>query len=1772
MSLGHESEQHRGWTQGRPHPTIPEATFIAGAAVHQAHIASGVAAQAASQAEFYQAQAYEARGAAHALHETMIRREHEYVAAANALRHEAEQQVLGAQTQVEDILRDIESRMPAVTQNIRAEVQGQAEAWASQRMQEHAVNVETQASAALERQRLTILDQARAEVNARDQRIANLEEQNARLLEALSSQPLQARTATMSRLAQETPVDDISGLTTPKSVIQKANQPGGAHNGPPEVPYSWVEPPPGLSGISTAGIPTSPQQGELTALIEQVRCLRDHLATQVVAQAAVPIPAPPMIPPGVQLRGAAGGAPPNPSQGGGSPSRRNSDRKAPPPLWPLRMANPDGDDDDPDSSEDGDDSSSDDEESPNSKGQPSAPPECRICGGYHDEVNCPYLSGSAAEVATSSSRSPVEEEESLVRVKDLKDLSLPGPPTDSGQARGYVNQVLMAIGRLQKTSGNDLYRWAQECLTDDEEGLQACARFPRTDREIAAKLLKTCKKGRWGLLFQQMVEQQRIVDGGMPCGRVMLRKIFHHFKLERDRLGMLGERNLLSLRLNGTSLPELEAFRDKYQYIMTTIPVGDLPKEQTLYNHLIDELDRCTALATKITKSREARADSKKRTCEWLWRQVELALDLEQQKKNRTDFDKLLRSKPGGWGDANVAGAPLVPGAEDKKVDKPKREKKTKKEKKDKGPNGPRGSDNAPQVPGVPAPPKGKPKGKPPPKKATPPATPRTAEATRVAKMTAAEKAKVPCMFFAYGSCRAKQCMFLHDANNKYKGPPPKALSKPPPKKASAAAAIVVPAMPSFAEPSPKISWLWDTAAGRHLVGRQLLTPDMKSCVNQSNSPVAFSTGGGAQAGQESLSFDGSKLMQGDEVYVLNNCPPAQSIGKTVMDKGFLFVWDPREDVPYLVAPEDRKRCNIRVPRKARICASRVVEYVPQYDEEVKPRAFEPPERLQPVSAHALPAGGAAEGAPEEIPEEHPEAGGDLLRSLPDYRVELAPHDPGEAAGILEEFEEELAKARAELPPHAIEISDEVEGYEPDLPEALPEEPAADPPPKVDPPPEPAEQEGNGPPKAPDPDDAILLKDLAGLEPHERKKYLILRDEALSPEHLRTHFPKNPWCRTCQVAKSTAMRVSHKPDGKGDDFIDPPTEPFTQLATDDVILAKGGEHAGTGIGGVKTHHVIRDSYSGVRLAYPLAKRDAESHAKNFRHFVGLKAAELATKAIVKCDEAGELEQGAAQAGFIPETSLPNRWPHNALLERDVREEKECCRTIHLQSGLPYEFHTHSYPFACLSMSFDRKAICDESKTQWEAATKAPFEGLRLCFGQLMYYRRKAIGKKTLEPNMAPGLFLGWRIDSGLRYRNVVKVLDYTEFRTRGNHVAIDVPETETYVEPGAPIFPIAHARDKALKEGSRDEGELPTYDLKEIPFPIDGGIASPSTPAGPKSRSVYITVDRIIKWKETPGCKGCVGTSTKHTKECRERFTRLVETEKKEAEDAAIVRASSLEPAPLPAPARPPEKEEGAAPGAPSAIAGAAVLQVKQKSMIQLCGDVPACFGLPATTSQVESKPKKRKTDLKVQNKRARKKDKQDQDRKNVFVEFACAPDSTLCQLCEDYEIPSIRLSKDNTDLLDPNVIDQLIGQIEGCEGRPNLWSSIPCTSGSPWQYVNRSQYGATFRAKLLKQEWESKKMFKHFVRVAEAVLQKGGEVSFEWPKGCSSWKRPDVRQFFERHPFAERFKETTFDGCMFGVKAKDGQPIKKPWRVMTTNQALAHIFNDEHQDMRRFA
>ena len=113
--------------------------------------------------------------------------------------------------------------------------------------------------------------------------------------------------------------------------------------------------------------------------------------------------------------------------------------------------------------------------------------QCRVCGDFHDEINCPTLTMNFyREYAPDQGpdqphpgdpavRDYAEEEDNTIRVKSLNDLVFPNPPENAGQARGYVNQVLMAIGKLQKTRGSEVYQWAQECLTSTEELLKTLA-------------------------------------------------------------------------------------------------------------------------------------------------------------------------------------------------------------------------------------------------------------------------------------------------------------------------------------------------------------------------------------------------------------------------------------------------------------------------------------------------------------------------------------------------------------------------------------------------------------------------------------------------------------------------------------------------------------------------------------------------------------------------------------------------------------------------------------------------------------------------------------------------------------------------------------------------------------------------------------------------------------------------------------------------------------------------------------------------------------------------------------------------------------------------------------------------------------------------------------------------------------------------------------------------------------------------------------------------
>ena len=112
-------------------------------------------------------------------------------------------------------------------------------------------------------------------------------------------------------------------------------------------------------------------------------------------------------------------------------------------------------------------------------------PACRMCGSTkHHEKDCPKLAankrgkigdpsgsspgggggssshgsnaGSHRDVATGSATAEktfAESEEETIRLKSLSDLTFPCLPENAAQARGYINQVLMAIGTTDRQKG-----------------------------------------------------------------------------------------------------------------------------------------------------------------------------------------------------------------------------------------------------------------------------------------------------------------------------------------------------------------------------------------------------------------------------------------------------------------------------------------------------------------------------------------------------------------------------------------------------------------------------------------------------------------------------------------------------------------------------------------------------------------------------------------------------------------------------------------------------------------------------------------------------------------------------------------------------------------------------------------------------------------------------------------------------------------------------------------------------------------------------------------------------------------------------------------------------------------------------------------------------------------------------------------------------------------------------------------------------------------------
>ena len=319
----------------------------------------------------------------------------------------------------------------------------------------------------------------------------------------------------------------------------------------------------------------------------------------------------------------------------------------------------------------------------------------------------------------------------------------------------------------------------------------------------------------------------------------------------------------------------------------------------------------------------------------------------------------------------------------------------------------------------------------------------------------------------------------------------------------------------------------------------------------------------------------------------------------------------------------------------------------------------------------------------------------------------------------------------------------------------------------------------------------------------------------------------------------------------------------------------------------------------MAVAVPSRSRDTEGVINAFKHFVGTHLANTSPTLVLHSDSAGELTKAAAHLRWLSEASIPNTWPHNAAHERFNCTFKSTMRAAMLQAGFPSEAWDLACPYTATVLSLthhppllphelgnDGKPLPEHRHklmvSSWTAHHGGdPFVGVVQPFGSLCYYHSR--DNHPASPTGTPGLFIGWRLENGLRYRNVLLVLDYERTRSRGfrQESIIIRPQAEVVWPSGPPVFPWAEARALALRNVS-EIAPLQAPPAPELIFSENAALGDRDSPSAipPPQRRFQITLDRILTYGLTEGCNACQQageqSGLKHTLECRERFRKLL--------------------------------------------------------------------------------------------------------------------------------------------------------------------------------------------------------------------------------------------------------------------------------------------------------
>lgn len=374
----------------------------------------------------------------------------------------------------------------------------------------------------------------------------------------------------------------------------------------------------------------------------------------------------------------------------------------------------------------------------------------------------------------------------------------------------------------------------------------------------------------------------------------MLNMVAKEFDIDRNSGAITTALELYNLPPPQENIASLKQWRDKVRYIMNQISASDQPEPRLLAKWLYDRLRKHPSMRRHIDRIRDSEANSDLRTFEWLWGQLEKAIMESQMEANAVAIQEQLRRGP-----AKLKAKEETSGMPGKAAGK---DNKGKKKEDDKGKGKEKGKEKG----------KGHEKSKKEGKGNSNQENPKRA----MSELTPAQKAEMPCIYFAQNKCFREKCPFKHDPAAQAKAEPkPKADPKPKvaPKPGlvalvaatiSAATATTVQSghQPEFLE------FVGDTGAGEWLGSREALVKQGVSCsvldsvIGSTQHPLRFTTGGGTQPSQETVGMWSQEFQRVSNMYLLPSCPLVISIGQLVEQEGYSFHWTPNA-LPFLSHP-----------------------------------------------------------------------------------------------------------------------------------------------------------------------------------------------------------------------------------------------------------------------------------------------------------------------------------------------------------------------------------------------------------------------------------------------------------------------------------------------------------------------------------------------------------------------------------------------------------------------------------------------------------------------------------------------------------------------------------------------------------------------------------------------------------------------------------------------------------------------------------------------------